>query len=148
MAGDAPIDGFGVGTDLVVSADAPALDIAYKLTEYGGEGRVKLSADKRTLPGRKQVFRNFDDDAMTHDVIAHHDETLRGAPLLKQVMKRGVRLASPEPLAETRARCRAEIARLPAALRALAPAEPPYRVEVSPALSTFERDVARRVAES
>ncbi|MGH6926144.1 MAG: nicotinate phosphoribosyltransferase, partial [Propylenella sp.] len=147
-AGGAPIDAFGVGTDLVVSADAPALDIVYKLTEYEGEGRVKLSADKRTLPGRKQVFRQFRDGAMTRDVIARHDETLTGAPLLKQVMKQGVRLASAEPLAETQARCRAEIARLPAALRALTPAEPPYRVEVSPALTAFEREVASRVAES
>ena len=45
----APIDGFGVGTDLVVSADAPSLDIVYKLTEYAGEGRIKLSSGKRTL---------------------------------------------------------------------------------------------------
>jgi nicotinate phosphoribosyltransferase len=53
----APIDAFGVGTDMVVSADAPALDVAYKLTEYKGTPRLKTSPGKLTLPGRKQVFR-------------------------------------------------------------------------------------------
>ena len=59
VAAGAPIDAFGVGTDLAVSGDAPALDIVYKLTEFGGEGRVKLSVGKRSLPGRKQIFRNY-----------------------------------------------------------------------------------------
>ena len=53
----APIDIFGVGTEMSVSADAPCLDIAYKLTEYAGVGRTKLSSLKSTMPGRKQVFR-------------------------------------------------------------------------------------------
>ncbi len=69
LSSGAPIDGFGVGTDLVVSGDAPSLDIVYKLTEYAGEGRIKLSSGKRTLPGRKQVFRTIRgrDRAMRHD---------------------------------------------------------------------------------
>ncbi len=53
----APIDVFGVGTDMSVSADAPCLDIACKLTEVAGSGRMKLSTRKETMPGRKQVFR-------------------------------------------------------------------------------------------
>ena len=57
----APIDVFGVGTEMSVSSDAPALDIAYKLPEYAGRGRMKLSARKGTLPGRKQVFRRTAD---------------------------------------------------------------------------------------
>ncbi|MGO9062872.1 MAG: nicotinate phosphoribosyltransferase [Candidatus Binataceae bacterium] len=53
----APIDAFGVGTAMVVSADAPALDMTYKLVEYAGKPRVKTSRNKLSLPGRKQVFR-------------------------------------------------------------------------------------------
>ncbi|HTT76567.1 MAG TPA: nicotinate phosphoribosyltransferase [Candidatus Binataceae bacterium] len=53
----APIDAFGVGTEMDVSADAPSLDIAYKLSEYDGIPRIKTSLGKLTLPGRKQVFR-------------------------------------------------------------------------------------------
>ena len=52
-----PIDGFGVGTRMSVASDAPTLDCAYKLVSYGGRGRMKLSAGKSSLPGRKQVFR-------------------------------------------------------------------------------------------
>ena len=76
VAAGAPIDVFGVGTDLAVSGDAPALDIVYKLTEFGGEGRVKLSVGKRSLPGRKQIFRNFEHDIAVGDVIARAEEAL------------------------------------------------------------------------
>lgn len=57
LRGGAPIDAFGVGTEMDVSADAPSLDIAYKLSEYKGVPRIKTSLGKLTLPGRKQVFR-------------------------------------------------------------------------------------------
>ena len=57
ISSGAPIDGFGVGTAMGVSADTPYLDIVYKLTSYAGEGRVKLAASKPVLPGRKQIFR-------------------------------------------------------------------------------------------
>ena len=83
VAAGAPIDVFGVGTDLAVSGDAPALDIVYKLTEFGGEGRVKLSVGKRSLPGRKQIFRNFEHDIAVGDMIARAEETLPGTPLLR-----------------------------------------------------------------
>jgi nicotinate phosphoribosyltransferase len=57
VRGKAPIDAFGVGTAMVVSADAPSLDMTYKLVDYAGKPRVKTSRNKLTLPGRKQVFR-------------------------------------------------------------------------------------------
>ena len=60
MNSGAPIDVFGVGTKLAVIADAPDLDMAYKLVEYGGKGRLKLSTNKLLYPGRKQVFRRID----------------------------------------------------------------------------------------
>ena len=59
LAAGAPIDGYGVGTALAVSTDAPYLDTAYKLAAYAGQGRMKLAASKRTWPGRKQVFRQM-----------------------------------------------------------------------------------------
>ena len=54
---NAPVDAFGVGTSMGVSSDVPDLDIAYKLAQYAGEGRIKLSSGKPILPGAKQVFR-------------------------------------------------------------------------------------------
>jgi nicotinate phosphoribosyltransferase len=71
----APIDAFGVGTALVVSADAPSLDVAYKLTEYNGQPRIKTSQSKLSLPGRKQVFRAINPDGSFYaDLIGLADE--------------------------------------------------------------------------
>lgn len=131
----APITGFGVGTRMGVSEDVPSVDLAYKLTEYAGVGRRKLSPQKVTLPGRKQVFRLESGGVAARDVLAGWDESLPGRPLLAPVMKRGKRLASASPtLEEIRARTAEEIAKLPERLRGLEAAEPPYPVEISQSL--------------
>ena len=57
VSAGAPIDGFGVGTALDISADAPSLDFVYKLQEYAGKARRKSSEGKATWPGRKQGYR-------------------------------------------------------------------------------------------
>jgi len=130
-----PITGFGVGTRMGVSEDAPTVDLAYKLTEYAGVARQKLSPGKATLPGRKQVFRVESDGVAEHDILAGRDETFPGRPLLHPVMREGRRLPSASPtLEEIRARAAEETSKLPERLRSLEPAEPPYRVEVSEAL--------------
>jgi len=147
LAAGAPIDGFGVGTDLVVSDDAPYLDIVYKLTEYAGEGRIKFSSGKRTLPGRKQVFRLVEGGLAVQDTIARADEALPGTPLLKQVMRAGRRLDEPRPTADIRAQCLDAIASLPSALRTLEKAAP-YPVAVSGALAEDEREVRERLVEA
>ncbi len=144
----APIDGFGVGTHLGVSSDAPGLDIAYKLCAYEGKGRLKLSTGKPILPGRKQVFRRAAGGGASGDIIARAEEKLDGRPLLQQVMRDGRRLTGPEPLEAIRARARAEIDALPKRLRALEPASPEYPVEVSPALRDYQTSVAAEVAGS
>ena len=134
----APIDSFGVGTRVVTSADAPTFDAVYKLAAYDGAGRLKLSSEKATLPGRKQVFRQRD-EAGGGDVVARADEALAGAPLLQQVMGGGERLPAGErTLDQARERAAREIARLPERLRELEPAAPPYPVEVSAALRADE----------
>jgi nicotinate phosphoribosyltransferase len=94
VAADAPIDGFGVGTSMGVSSDVPDLDIAYKLCEYAGKGRLKLSTGKPVLPGRKQVFRLSEHGCDVGDVIARAEERLEGRPLLVPVMRDGERLAA------------------------------------------------------
>jgi nicotinate phosphoribosyltransferase len=140
----APIDAFGVGTDMGVSRDAPSLDIVYKLVEYAGRGRLKRSPGKHLLPGRKQIFRIERDGIASHDVLGRRDEEPWGRPLLQQVMKGGRRCGpAPETLDEARARARQELARLPANVRRLGPADPPYRVDVSTALAR-DRDALER----
>ncbi len=139
----APIDGFGVGTALDTSADAPYLDCAYKLMEYAGRARRKRSEGKATLPGRKQVFRRYGaDGVMTGDTITLEFERLEGEPLLQPAMRAGRRLAPPEPLAAIRERAATQLASLPAALCTLG-AAPAYPVEISPALRALITEVDR-----
>lgn len=142
----APIDAFGVGTGMGVSQDAPALDMAYKLAEYAGKGRLKTSPGKPILPGRKQVFRIEEDGRAARDVIARWGEEVDGRPLLRQVMRGGERLpAGREGLDAARDRARQEIARLPERVRAIPRAEPPYPVEISDALRAFEREISAAI---
>ena len=142
VASDAPIKGFGVGTSMGTSNDAPGLDIVYKLCQYDGKGRVKCAPGKPVLPGRKQIFRTTQHDADTHDVIARAGEALPGRPLLAAVMRNGARLAASRIDLETaRAYAQRQVARLPDHVRALAPAETPYPVTVSRALTQFQDEV-------
>lgn len=143
---DAPIDAYAVGTHMGVSEDAPHFDSAYKLAEYAGRGRMKLSPNKSILPGRKQVFRAEKNGIATHDTIARHDERLAGRPLLAPVMRHGQRLpAGSDSLRTARDRAAAEIAALPANLRSLTQAQPPYPVEMSTALEAERASVRQSI---
>jgi nicotinate phosphoribosyltransferase len=137
----APIDAFGVGTQLGTSGDAPHVPVVYKLVEDASGPKVKLSTDKVTLPGRKQVFRLTGDRGELHsDVLALEGETIAdGCRLLRSVMRDGRRLEPTERHDVLRDRYRASIAALPERLRALAPEPPPYEVRTSPELDALVR---------
>ncbi|MGQ9513135.1 nicotinate phosphoribosyltransferase [Thermodesulfitimonas sp.] len=113
VASGAPVDAFGVGTKMGVSADAPYLDLAYKLTEYAGRPALKLSEGKVTFPGKKQVFREKEGSKLAKDILALREEDLPGEPLLSPVMRGGRALSPPEPLAVLRERVKRELASLP-----------------------------------
>ena len=147
VAQGAPINGFGVGSALGVSQDAPVLDIAYKLCAYAGRGRLKLSAGKPILPGRKQVFRVEDTGSAKYDVIARDGENLPGRPLLQPVMRGGQRLPQGQiNLSAIRQYAHEQLSRLPDAIQALPPATPPYPVQVSQELQAYQALVAREVS--
>jgi nicotinate phosphoribosyltransferase len=114
----APIDAFGVGTEMITSRDAPALSLVYKLVELDGQGKIKLSPGKKTYPMAKQVHRLRDAQGrFAYDRVTKADETSEGEPLLVPVI-RGGRLVAPLPkLDAIREHCRAQCAALPDALR-------------------------------
>jgi nicotinate phosphoribosyltransferase len=119
----APIDAFGMGTQLATSADAPAMGAIYKMVELsiGGIKRftAKYSSEKISVPGAKQVFRGE-----TRDVIARSGECGSGEALMKPVILGG-QLVEPLPtLEEARTRAAQSIASLTPALRELEIAEP------------------------
>ncbi len=144
ISAGAPIDGFGVGTALDTSSDAPALDCAYKLQEYAGRPCRKRSEGKATWPGRKQVYRRYGADGrMAGDVVAlAENDGQGGEPLLQAVMQAGQRVAS-VPLDELRQQTLAGYAKLPPAAMRL-DAAPPYPVTISSRLL----ELANRVDEA
>jgi nicotinate phosphoribosyltransferase len=138
LAAGAPIDGFGVGTALDTSSDAPALDAVYKLQSYAGVARRKRSAGKATWPGVKQVVRRFDaDGCIACDCVQLADEPVDGRPLLAPVMRGGRRVAAAPTLADARRHCAAQLRTLPERLRSLEPVSDGYRVEVSAGLQAL-----------
>ena len=113
----APIDAFGVGTELATSGDAPAMGTIYKLVEieHAGQTRntAKNSPNKQTLPGAKQLFRYPD-----YDLLALHSECAAGAEAMLKPVIIGGRLIEPLPgLAEIRERAQANLAQWPSKSR-------------------------------
>jgi nicotinate phosphoribosyltransferase len=144
LAAGAPIDSFGVGTDLATSADAPSLSAVYKLVELeSGESHAytaKYSEEKVTLPGAKQIYRYADHDVMT--LYSECNSEYGGEPLLRPLLMNG-ELVEPYPsLSNLRERTEQAIARLPAELRELLPA-PPRRVAVSERLLELAESTRR-----
>ena len=134
----APIDIFGLGTKVGVSADAPWSDMAYKLVSYDQRPVMKLSTDKVSLPGAKQVFRFQDSSGQfSKDIIGLSNEDMPGATsLLTEVMAGGVPAEPIKPspdLLEIRDRLRQDFSSLDHRFKALR--EPPhYPVAISPSL--------------
>lgn len=146
VSSNAPITGFGVGTKMGVSEDAPSLDIAYKLCAYDGQGRLKTSTGKPVLPGRKQVFREERDGRAVGDIIARADERGPGRPLLEPVMEAGARTtAGRVGLEQAREHAAEELSRLPDAIRALSPADPAYPVRITEALRGYQDEIKQRI---
>jgi len=143
VAGGAPIGGFGIGTHMDTSADAPYLDCAYKLQEYAGRARRKRSEGKATWPGRKQVYRQLDDAGrIVHDVVTLVDDPCDGMPLLEPVMSHG-ELIAPWPTLESIAEtARRNLDSLPAESRRLR-GQFPRPVHISNALQALAASADR-----
>jgi nicotinate phosphoribosyltransferase len=139
----APIDGIGIGTSLVTSSDAPALDCAYKLQEYATLPRRKRSTGKATWPGRKQVWRRYDRNAsMMSDIVSTEADPHEGEPLIHRVMASSRRVGPQPSLGEIRAYARHEFARLPAG----AIGSPvPYPVQIAKSLEQLAAAADRRI---
>jgi nicotinate phosphoribosyltransferase len=128
LARGAQVDSFGVGTSLATSKDAPALSGVYKLVDVYSENddspsyRAKLSGEKVSYPGCKQVFRRSDPDGTyMEDIVARCAEAYpESQALLQRVMRDGKRIAPSPALSKIRDRARQELAHLPQSYRRLA----------------------------
>ncbi len=143
VAAAAPVDLIAIGTRLGVSADAPYLDMAYKLVEYAGQPVLKLSTGKQTWVGRKQVFRFHDQKGqMAKDILGFsHEVYAQGRPLLTTFLEHGRRVRPQESLATIRARFAEERASLPTVYHSLRPTAS-YPLHISKPLEEMEARVA------
>ena len=145
---EVPYDSYGVGTKMGVSADAPWLDMAYKLVQQNGRPVLKLSTGKAYWPGAKQIFRVVDAHRrLKKDVIALRAEKLPGAePLLQKVMANGSIQGAYPSLKEIRERFLAEFDLLGENVKALRNPEI-YPVEISPRLAQLNEEISRQVTQ-
>ncbi len=128
----APIDSFGVGTELVTSRDDPALQGIYKIVETRRKGKtiyhVKTSEGKRTIPGAKQVYRRYSAAGeIQEDIIALEGEKAPEGtePLLRKILEGGKLSYTIPSIDKIRARAMKDIARLPAKYKRLTGSEQP-----------------------
>jgi len=138
QAGD--IDSFGVGTKMGVSADAPYLDMAYKLVKYAGRPVLKLSPEKITLASEKQIFRfTTSKGKLKRDIIGLREDKLEGGePLLNRVMTRGKVISEFSDLFHIQKIFLDEFSKLDFKLKSLEKKETEYRVSLSPRLKSLQ----------
>ncbi len=144
MKRGAPIDIFGVGTEMVTSKDQPALGGIYKLVEQEKDGkpvpRMKFSEDKVFYPSKKQVYRFSDANGVyTHDLLGleEEDETAGGVPLLERVMEKGKIMKLPG-IKDIQDSARASISNLPERFKDVTVTES-YAVKKSERLEELRR---------
>ncbi len=146
----AKINAFGVGTKMGTSADKPYVDVIYKLCEtMNADGSfapiMKLSQNKATLPGRKQVYRfknaegNFE-----KDVIALADEKVDGEPLMVKVMEKGEVTYDFPSLSEIRVAAAENLSKLPDKYKKVT-GSAEYPVELSQDLEKLIRNLKEKL---
>ncbi|MBX3235968.1 MAG: nicotinate phosphoribosyltransferase [Nitrospiraceae bacterium] len=144
--GRAPIDSFAVGTAMTTSSDQPFLDCAYKLQEYSGQACRKRSEGKATWPGRKQIYRQLDEQGrLRQDILALDGDVQPGAPLLVPVMEGGRRLSPTPSIADIRQTAATALAQLPDWLRGLE-TQRPYEARIAASLIELAAEVDRRTS--
>jgi nicotinate phosphoribosyltransferase len=139
IAEGARIDAFGVGTRMGVSADAPYLDMVYKMVRLGTRNVRKTSEGKVTLAGEKQVFRKMANGHFKGDIIGLREESIDdGVPLLSMVMENGRSVGARPTLEEIRERFADNFKRLDDKTKRLRNPEK-YSVSLSESLLALQR---------
>lgn len=145
----ADIDSFGVGTKMGVSADAPYLDIAYKMVRYDGRPVLKLSPGKMTLPSSKQIFRHTTSTGkLDRDIIGLRDDKLKDAePLLKKVMDKGEIIFQSPSLPQIQECFLDEFSKLENKYKTIKGGREIFPVSLSPRLKSLQAEIIQRVKE-
>ncbi len=127
---EAPVDSYGVGTEMITAKPIAALGGVYKLVEDNYGPRIKLSDSKKTYPGRKQLCRIELNNRYTHDVLQLDGEEPIGTPLLRKVAENGHRLKKRLTLSKIRDYSVESVAKLPDTCKKIK-APQPYELHIS-----------------
>ena len=140
----AKMDGYGVGTEMITAKPTAAISGVYKLAEDGDGAKIKLSEGKKTLPGKKQIYRQVDENGTYQkDIIALETEEVGGSPLLELVVKEGTRARTKPELSQTRQYCLDEVAKLPDYLKQTR-VQKQYELELAPQLETLTETLTQQ----
>jgi nicotinate phosphoribosyltransferase len=149
LKNDAKIDAFGVGTRMSTSFDRPYVDVVYKLSGIVERGTfvptMKLSKGKITLPGKKQIFRQTNEnEKYVRDIIGLEKEKVDGKPLSIKVMERGRNVCETRTLGEIRTATSMNFSQFPDKYKKLTNACR-YPVKLSPALMKIKRELTEQL---
>jgi nicotinate phosphoribosyltransferase len=143
-----PVSGLGVGTLLGVSADEPFLDITYKLVEYNGKPKAKLSPGKKFYPGRKEVYRVLDRCLPVEDWIClagTMPRSKKGEPhLLTHLLWKGKQRIYCESLEEVRKRAKEELKAFSSLLK---PCKKGWKISYPVKISTTLKKLLKSIEE-
>jgi len=146
----AKVDCFGVGTNMGTSVDAPNLDVIYKICEVTDEGgkflsTMKISKDKVTFPGRKQIFRvRGKNGVFIKDILGLEEEKIRGAQLLKKTISSGRLLHRRPALGTIRQLVQDDLSGFSAQLRNVS-CKYKYPVIISPGLNKIRQSLMHQL---
>ena len=139
----APVDFYGVGTEMITAKPVAALSGVYKLVEDNTGPRIKLSESKRTYPGKKQVYRIIDDGKYLYDVLELEGKNVEGEPLLMQAVKDGRLLRKTRPIEEIRSYCHDSVQRLPEEVKKVY-AIKPYELHIGEELQRLTESLTQK----
>ncbi|MEM3178227.1 MAG: nicotinate phosphoribosyltransferase [Candidatus Micrarchaeaceae archaeon] len=150
LKSNAPIDMFGVGTELVTGQPKAALGGIYKLSEIRKNGvskpKMKITDDaaKSTIPGSKSVWRIIEGEKFKKDVIALESEEFDGLKMLVKVVENGKVILRRESLDKIRRRVKKSFEMLPESYKSIDNAIS-YPIELSPKLLELKNGLEKTI---
>ncbi|MBY8983903.1 MAG: nicotinate phosphoribosyltransferase [Candidatus Lokiarchaeota archaeon] len=136
---NAPIDAFGVGTELATSRDDPTISGVYKLIEYKNQAKIKVSEGKVTFPGVKQVYRLYNkNNEFKGDILALESEPIPtdSEAMLEPIMRNGELIAKLPEIDEIQQFYLENIKKLPQMYKKLEQVQP-FKLNISPELQSL-----------
>jgi len=147
---NAPIDAFGVGTELATSRDDPTISGVYKLIEYNGRPKIKISEEKLTYPGKKQIYRIYNERGIfKEDILMLEDDEVppNSEALLIPIMEKGNLISKIPQLMEIQQYYLKNMKKLPSEYKTL-DEKHVFKLKISKKLRELTNSLTRKYSKS